>query len=77
MKKFRGFKPSSVLSAPLINTHFQVGVATAELNPKRSNGFSLASSAIAPVRQAAVAWTYVRIAEEEYVVRSETLPRNR
>jgi len=37
MKKFRGFKPSSVLSAPLINTHFQVGVATAELYPNRFN----------------------------------------
>ena len=34
--------------APLINTHFQVGVATAELNPNRFNGFSLGSPAIAP-----------------------------
>ena len=45
--------------AALINTHFQVGVATAELYPNRFNGFSLASLAIGPsaARPGGVAWT--------------------
>ena len=63
----------------LINTHFQVGDATAELYLNRFNGFSLLSPAIAPsaARPGRGCMEYLRIAEEKYVVRYEALARNR
>jgi len=41
-----------VFSAPLINTHFQVGVATAELYPNRFNpDFALGMGRSDPARR--------------------------